>query len=141
MTHYREATVGAAISTNLTAMGASATVKATARRPQTKPAWVSLGAFLMTATAVTLALQHPEHRCRVGSAAGTPIDTLEGVMARNTNARLAQRNDPSIGGQRPPMPSVSRRHHRRHILARPVGCRCEPRDRSWVLPRCFLIVS
>jgi hypothetical protein len=38
VTHCREATVGAAISINLTAMGASAAVKATARRLQTKPA-------------------------------------------------------------------------------------------------------
>jgi hypothetical protein len=46
------------------------------------------------------------------------------------------------------MPSVSRRHHRCHILARtehraprPVGCPCKRRDRTWVLPRCFLLVS
>jgi len=102
VTHYREAAVGVAISINLTAMGASAAVKAAARRLQTKPAWVSLGAFLVTATAVALALRHPERRRRAGSAAGMALETLGGVAAGNAKACLALAAAALVrGGPRP----------------------------------------
>jgi hypothetical protein len=86
---YREATVSAAIGMTLTASGASAAINAGARRLQTKPVWVSLGALLVTATAVTLALRHPEHRRRAGSAAAMLVDTLGGAAEHNANACLA----------------------------------------------------
>ena len=89
VTHYREATAGAAIIMNLTALGTSSVANATARRLQTKPAWVSLGALLAMAAAVALALRHPETRRRAGSAAGALLDLLEGVMTRNADACLA----------------------------------------------------
>jgi hypothetical protein len=88
VTHHRETLVGVTISANFAAMGALAAAKSAARRLQTRPSWVLLGALLATATAVTLVLRHPERRRRVGSATGRLLDTLEGAVTRNTEACL-----------------------------------------------------
>ncbi len=89
VTHYRLAATGAVMSANLTAVGASTAVRAAALRLRIKPTWVSVGALLAVAGAVTLALRNPQARRRAGSAAEILLGVLEDAMIENADAWLA----------------------------------------------------
>ncbi|HEY3381821.1 MAG TPA: hypothetical protein VGK32_08640 [Vicinamibacterales bacterium] len=88
LTHFREATVGAAMGANLTLVVATGAVKGAAGRLRVKPSLIALSGIVVTAAVVAVVVRDPARRRLVRHAAATLADAIGAAAMRDTEAGL-----------------------------------------------------